>query len=57
MSQAYQQLVLDKESREYVVVNMHHGLFCYSQLLFGVLSAPGIFQRVMELKLRGSGMP
>lgn len=38
MSQAYQQLVLDEELREYVVVR-------YKCLPF---AAPGIFQRVME---------
>ena len=27
MSQAYQQLLLDEESRKYTVINMHHGLF------------------------------
>ena len=48
MSQAYQQLVLDESSRQYVVINTHKGLFRYSRLPFGVSSAPGIFQRVME---------
>ena len=53
MSQAYQQLVLDEESRKYVVINTHRGLFRYNRLPFGVSSAPGIFQRVMESVLRG----
>ena len=53
MSQAYQQLVLDEESREYVVINTHRGPFRYNRLPFGVSSAPGIFQRVMESVLRG----
>ena len=48
MSQAYQQLLLDESSRQYVVINTHKGLFRYSRLPFGVSSAPGIFQRVME---------
>ena len=48
ISQAYQQLVLEKKSREYVVINTHKGLFSYNRLPFGVSSAPGIFQRVME---------
>ena len=29
------------------------GLFCYTRLPFGVSSAPGIFQRVMENVLKG----
>ena len=48
MSQAYQQLLLDESSRQYVVINTHKGLFRYSRLPFRVSSAPGIFQRVME---------
>ena len=48
MSQAYQQLLLDESSRQYVVINTHKGLFRYSRLPFGVSSAPGIFQRVMK---------
>ena len=53
ISQAYQQLVLEEESREYVVINTHRGLFRYNRLPFGVSSAPGIFQRVMESLLKG----
>ena len=48
MSQAYQQLMQDEESRRLVTVNTHKGLFQYKRLLFGVASAPGIFQRTME---------
>ena len=53
MAQAYQQLVLEEASRKYVVINTHCGLFCYNRLPYGVSSAPGIFQRVMESMLNG----
>ena len=53
MSQAYQQLLLDEESKQYVVINTHKGLFRYNRLPFGISSAPGIFQRVMKNLLRG----
>ena len=53
MSQAYQQLVLEEDSRKYVVINTHRGLFRYNRLPFGISSAPGIFQRVMESLLSG----
>ena len=53
MSQAYQQICLDDESKKYVVVNTTKGLFQYNRLPFGISSAPGIFQRVMENLLRG----
>ena len=53
MSQAYQQIELDDESKQYVVINTHKGLFRYNRLPFGVSSAPAIFQRVMESLLQG----
>ena len=45
MSQAYQQLELDQNSQKYVVIN--------NRLPFGIASAPGIFQRVMESLVQG----
>ncbi len=53
MSQAYQQILLDEDSKKYVVINTHRGLYRYNRLPFGVSSAPGIFQRVMESLLGG----
>ena len=53
MRQAYQQLPLDEESKAYLVINTHRGLYRYNRLPFGVSSAPGIFQRVMESLLNG----
>uniref|UniRef100_A0A3B3T0U0 ribonuclease H n=1 Tax=Paramormyrops kingsleyae TaxID=1676925 RepID=A0A3B3T0U0_9TELE len=53
MSHAYQQVVLDDESRKYVTVNTHRGLFTYTRLPFGVSSSPAIFQRTMESVLQG----
>jgi len=48
MSQAYQQLLLDESSKKLVVINTPKGLFQYNRLPFGISSAPGIFQRVMD---------
>ena len=53
LSQAYQQLPLEEDSKKYVVINTHQGLFRYTRLLFGISSAPGIFQRVIESILQG----
>lgn len=53
MSQAYQQLLLDEDSRQYVTVNTHKGLYRYNRLPYGVASAPGIFQRTMDNLLQG----
>ena len=53
MSQAYQQLCLDEDSQKYVIINTSKGLFRYNRLPFGISSAPGIFQRVIESLLQG----
>lgn len=48
LSHAYQQIVMDEESKKHLTVNTHRGLFTYNRLAFGVSSAPAIFQRTME---------
>ena len=53
LSQAYLQVPLDEESKNYVVINTHKGLFKYTRLPFGISAAPGIFQRVMDNILQG----
>ena len=53
MSQAYQKILIDEESRKLLTINTHRGLFRYNRLPFGVSSAPGIFQRTMETLLKG----
>jgi hypothetical protein len=50
LSQAYLQLPLDSE---YTVIDTHKGLFRYTRLPYGIASAPGIFQRMMESLLQG----
>ncbi len=53
LSQAYQQLLLDEQSREYVTINTHRGLYRYTRLPFGVASAPAMFQKLMDTVLQG----
>ena len=53
LSQAYQQLLLDDESKQYTVINTRRGLFRYNRLPFGISFVPGIFQRTMEGLLGG----
>ena len=53
LSQAYLQVPLDEESKKLLVVNTQKGLYRYTRLPFGVSSAPGIFQRLMETILQG----
>ena len=53
LAHAYQQLQLDEESRQYVTINTHKGLFRFTRFtIWSHLSAPALFQRVMESLLR-----
>nr|CAH7737392.1 unnamed protein product [Callosobruchus chinensis] len=48
LTNAYHQLELDTESRGITTFITHKGMFRYTRLMFGVNSAPEIFQRVFE---------
>ena len=52
LANAYQQLDLDEESKPFVTISTHLGLYRYNRLPFEVSSAPAIFQRTMETLLR-----
>ena len=52
LSQAYQQVPLDQNSRKYVTINTIKGLYQYIRLPFGIASAPSIFQRLMDTMLQ-----
>ena len=43
-----QQIELEEDSRQYVVVNTHKGLYRYTIFPYEIASAPAIFQNVME---------
>ena len=51
LSSSYQQVLLDEESRKYVTINTHLGLFRYTRLPFGVASSPAIFQSSMVFRV------
>jgi hypothetical protein len=53
LSQAYQQLLLDDNSKSLLTFNIHKGLYHYTLLPFGVASAPAIFQKTMDVLLQG----
>ncbi|XP_055910825.1 uncharacterized protein K02A2.6-like [Eupeodes corollae] len=48
LSDAYLQIELTESSKKLMVINTPFGLFQFERLPFGIASAPGIFQRIME---------
>ncbi|XP_055614238.1 uncharacterized protein K02A2.6-like [Uranotaenia lowii] len=53
LSQAYLQLEVKPEHRHLLTLSTHRGLFQPTRLMYGVASAPAIFQRLMEQILQG----
>ena len=53
LKNAYQQMLVDEDSRKYLTVNTSKGLFQYTRLPYGVASAPSIFQNAMDQILQG----
>ena len=53
LAHGYQQIPLAEESKKFVVINTHKGLYRYNRLPFGISSATAIFQRMMEGILQG----
>lgn len=53
MSQAYQQVELDENSKQYLTINIHKGLYQVNRLPYGVAGAPAIFQKLMDQVVQG----
>ena len=53
LTNAYQQLLLEEESRKCVTIDTSKGLYRYTRLPFGVGSAPAVFQKTMDSILQG----
>ena len=53
LSQVYLQLPVDEESKQYLTINTHQGLYVYNRLPFGVSSAPAIFPKLLDTVLQG----
>ena len=45
---------VDKANQKYPCINTHKGLYAYTKLLYGVKSAPKIFQATMDKILQGA---
>ncbi|XP_055542937.1 uncharacterized protein K02A2.6-like [Wyeomyia smithii] len=48
LSDAYLQVPVEKDSRQYLTMNTHRGLFEFNRLPPGVKSAPGTFQKIVD---------
>ncbi|XP_061170894.1 uncharacterized protein K02A2.6-like [Saccostrea echinata] len=53
LKNAYHQMIVREEDRHYLTINTHRGLFQYNRLVFGIASAPAIWQRAMDKVLQG----
>ena len=53
LRQAYHQMEVEEESQEYLTINTHQGLYRYNRLVFGITSAPAIWQRSRDQILEG----
>lgn len=52
LSHAYQQVELENDSRAYVTINTHKGLFHCKRLPLGVYIVPEIYQCIMDQLLQ-----
>ena len=53
LAQAYHQMEIEEESRKYVTLNTQKGLYQYNRLVFGIKSAPAIWQQAIDQVLQG----
>ena len=53
LAHAYQQMLLEEESKAFLTINTQKGLYQYTRLAFGVASAPALFQSAMDQILVG----
>ncbi|XP_026747201.1 uncharacterized protein K02A2.6-like [Trichoplusia ni] len=53
LSMAYNQFVLHNDSKNLTCINTNRGLYRFTRLVFGLASAPSIFQRAIESLLSG----
>ena len=52
-AEAYHQVEVANDYKELLTINTHKGLFRYNRLPFGVKSAPGIFQQIIDTMIAG----
>eukprot|EP00079_Xenopus_tropicalis_P035743 XP_017949514.1 PREDICTED: uncharacterized protein K02A2.6-like [Xenopus tropicalis] len=53
LAQAYLQMEVEENAKHYLTINTPKGLYRYNRLVFGIASAPAIWQRAMDQVLQG----
>ena len=53
LSQAYNQVMLNEDSKNSMTINTHLGLYHWNRLPYGIASSPAIFQGIMDKILHG----
>ncbi|EFO85571.1 hypothetical protein CRE_29108 [Caenorhabditis remanei] len=53
LAEAYLQIEIDEQAKQMLCINTHRGLYRYNRLPFGVKSAPGSFQQIMDSMTSG----
>ena len=53
LKDTYLQMEVEDKSKHLLTINTHKGLFRYKRLVFGVASAPALWQRAMDQVLHG----
>jgi len=52
-SDTFLQIEIDEQSRHLLTVNTHRGLYTYNRLPFGIITAPGEFQIIVDSMIAG----
>ena len=53
MKSAYHQIPISENSQKFLTINTIQGLYMFTRLAFGIHSAPGLFQQIMDSVLAG----
>ncbi|KAL6469072.1 hypothetical protein MHYP_G00225960 [Metynnis hypsauchen] len=53
LAEAYLQMEMEEESKVYLTINTHKCLYRFNRLVFGIASAPALWQNAMDQVLQG----